>query len=146
MATLDSVVAGGQLGLDSAGMTFVAVEFDTFNTGSFDPDDSFATHVGIDTSTDGSLARAEVKRFNGQPIIPGEPGPGVDLRYVWIEYDGLTDLLDVYFAEQRQKPDQPVVSATVDLGKLFGGVSEVWAGWTAGTGGAYNGHEVLASS
>ncbi len=91
--------AGGALGLDSTGMSFLAVEFDTGATGSFDPDDTLPTHVGIDTSTDGNLARAAVQRFNGHAILSGQPGPGVNLRYVWVEYDGLTETLSVFFAE-----------------------------------------------
>ena len=125
---------GGQLGLDAAGMSFLAVEFDTFNTGSFDPDDTLPSHVGIDTSLHGSIARVQVPRFNGHPAVSGQPGPGVDLRYVWVEYNGQTETLDVYFADSDQQPEQPTVSAVVDLTQLFSGITQVWAGWTAGTG------------
>ena len=117
-------------------MTFLAVEFDTGNTGSFDPDDTMATHVGIDTSAQGSLARVKVPRFNGSVTTIGQPGPGIDLRYVWIEYDGPTDTLEVYFAATDQQPATPTVSAQVDLDQLFGGVTDLWTGWTAGTGSA----------
>ena len=56
----ENVLGGpaGELGLDSTGMTFVAIEFDSFDSGSFDPDTSLGSHVGIDTSRDGNVARA----------------------------------------------------------------------------------------
>ncbi len=135
---------GGALGLDNAGMTFVAVELDSYATGSFDPDATLASHVGINTSSGGSIARAAVPRFNGHPSTVGEPGPGAELRYLWVEYSGSTQRLDVYFSATSAKPVTATVSATLDLRQLFGGVTQLWTGFTAATGDAWNGHDVLA--
>ncbi|MDG2382434.1 MAG: lamin tail domain-containing protein [Pirellulaceae bacterium] len=135
--------SGGQLGLDGSGMTFVAIEFDTYNTGSFDPDDSLPSHIGINTSRDGNLARIPVTRFNGEPFIAGSPGPGVDTRYVWVDYDGPNQVMHVYFSDLDQRPDSPTLSANVDLSELFGGVTKLWTGFTAATGAAGNTHDVL---
>ena len=128
--------AGGALGLDGAGMTFVAIEFDTWVGGAFDPDATLPTHIGIDTSLDGNIARVGVPRFNGG-------APGENVRYAWVDYDGLTDQMDVYFSDTATKPAVPTLSANVDLAGLFAGVTELYAGWTAGTGGAINAHDVL---
>ncbi|MCA9148580.1 MAG: CotH kinase family protein, partial [Planctomycetales bacterium] len=133
---------GGQLGLDASGMRFVAVEFDTGATGSFDPDDSLGTHIGIDTSRDGNVARVAVPRFNGHAAFAGQPGPGVDLRYVWIEYRGATQTMDVYFADTNVKPAAPTLSTQVDVASIFGGSPDLTVGWTAATGTAYNAQDV----
>lgn len=135
---------GGALGLEGAGMTFLAVELDSISTGSFDPDANLPSHVGINTSASGNIARAAVPRFNGHPTEVGQPGPGAELRYLWVEYTGSTQRLDVYFSSASAKPAAPTVSATVDLAQLFGGVSELWTGFTAATGDAWNGHDLLA--
>ncbi len=132
----------GQLGLDSTGTSFVAVEFDTFESGSFDPNNDLPSHVGIDTSRDGNVARAAVPRFNGHVAIPAQPGPGVDLRYAWIDFNGSTNQMAVYFAETDVRPAEPTLTATVDLADLFGGVPELTVGFTAATGTAYNAQDV----
>ena len=137
---------GGQLGLDGSGMTFIAVEFDTFNSGSFDPDESLGTHVGINTSVDGNVARAAVPRFNGSPAELNVPGPGVDDRFVWVDYIGGLNLLNVYFSETESKPAEPTVTAEVDLEQLFGGVKELWTGFTGATGIGTNQHDVQSFS
>ena len=128
---------GGGLGLDNAGMAFVAVEFDSDRAGSFDLGDSLRYHVGIDTSTEGSVERVLVDRFNNGSV-------GQNIRYVWIDYNGRSDQLDVYFSAETTKPAEPTVSATVDLEELFGGVPTLWAGWTAATSTKMNSHDVLA--
>ncbi len=128
--------AGGGLGLDGIS-TFVAVEFDTWQSGSYDPDAALPTHIGINTSLGGNVARIAVPRFNGG-------AQGVNPRYVWIDYDGVTDTMDVFWSTTATKPGTPTLSATVDLAAVFGGVNGLYAGFTAGTGGALNAHDVLS--
>ncbi|MBN1853522.1 MAG: lamin tail domain-containing protein [Pirellulales bacterium] len=128
--------SGGALGLDGTGMAFVAVEFDSWYVGSFDPNDSLPSHVGIDTSIAGNLQRVGVAPFNG-----GESG--ANIRYVWIDYNGVTDLMEVFFSSTTDKPAVPILSTEVDLAELYGGITELYAGWTAGTGTAFNCHDVL---
>jgi hypothetical protein len=127
---------GGGLGLDGAFTQYVAIEFDTWNTGSFDPADGSApaSHVGINSSTAGGhIARAAVPYFNNGGV-----------RNVWIDYDGQTDTMDVYFTTSATKPATPTLSAQVDLAAVFGGLPQLYAGFTAGTGGAFNTHEVVS--
>ena len=119
-------LGGSSLGLESTGMTFVAVEFDTQAGGLYDDGADFANHVGIDTSVDGNIARTEIDRWAGSAAFGG-------VHDVWIEYNGLTDQMDVYFSETTDKPETPTVSATVDLQTLFEASPDLWAGWTAAT-------------
>ena len=128
--------SGGALGLDQAGMQFVAVEFDSWSEGSFDDEEDLPSHIGIDTSVDGSVAREAVPRFNGSS--------GTNPRFVWIEYDGRSDVIDVYFSSSVTKPASPTLSTSLDLEAIFGGIPSLWAGWTAATGEeAWNSHKVL---
>ncbi|MFC1759764.1 hypothetical protein ACFL2H_13520, partial [Planctomycetota bacterium] len=78
---------GGKLGLDDAGMTFVAVELDSQMNGAFDAADNLLpSHLGINTSAVGSIAKTAVPRFNGHPIFGGDPGPGVEPEFLWVDY------------------------------------------------------------
>ena len=126
----------GELGLDNAGMTFVAVEFDTFTGGSFDAADAPPTHIGIDTSAAGNVASVGVPRFNGG-------SQGDNPRHVWIDYDGFTGTMDIYFSETDAKPADPTLSSSVDLESLFGGAPTLWAGFTGATSFNWNAHEVM---
>ncbi len=126
----------GELGLDNAGMGFVAVELDTYAGGSFDADTSLPTHIGIDTSEAGSVARVGVPRFNGG-------AQGANPRHVWVDYNGVTDTMDVYFSDTDTKPGAPTLSSTVDLESLFGGTPTLWAGFTGATSFNWNAHDVL---
>ena len=113
--------AGGAIGLDGGGITdFVGVEFDTWETGSFDPAGGLGTHIGVDVGGLGSVARVAVPRFNGG-------AQGVNIRHVWIEYDGATDLMSVYFTDQATKPAVPTLTATVDMEAIFGNAPFLYA-------------------
>ena len=105
-------LGGGSLGLESTGMTYVAVELDTQDGGLFDEGADFTNHVGINTNVDGNVKRTELDRWAGSSA-------GAGVHQVWIEYNGLSDQMDVYFSETADKPESPTVSATVDLEALF---------------------------
>jgi hypothetical protein len=129
--------AGGAMGIDGGVNNFVAVEFDTWATGSFDPAaGNPPSHIGIDVGGLGSIAHIAVPRFNGGAL-------GANVRHVWIDYDGATDQMRVYFTDQATKPATPTLTATVDFETIFGDTPFLYAGWTAGTGGALNAHDVL---
>ncbi len=134
---------GGALGLDNAGATFLSIELDSNATGSWDPDDSLPSHLGITTSDGGSVARVAIDRFNGNGFFPGIPGPGENLLYLWVEYQGETQQLDVFFSDDGLRPAEPTLSATVNLQDIFGGVPELFAGFTSATSDAYNTHDVV---
>ncbi len=135
---------GSSLGLENTGSTFLAIELDSGADGAFDPDDTLPSHLGINTSADGSLARTALGRFNGNGFFPGDPGPGSNFLHVWLDYVGSSNQLDVYYASNDQKPAAPRLSTTVDLNELFAGTPELYAGWTASTTAAFNGHDVTA--
>ncbi|MDC0935202.1 Ig-like domain-containing protein [Pirellulales bacterium] len=137
---LGSDQAGGDLGLPISGsVPFVAVEFDNVVNGSAQGDqNATGPHVGIDTNSQWGVAIGEVARYNRDSI-------GQDPRYVWIDYDGEVDILEVYFSATNEKPAQATVHANVDLDAIFGADhTSLTVGWTAATGSFSNVHEVVA--
>lgn len=135
---------GGGLGLEGSGAVFLAIELDSVAGGAFDPDTTLPSHLGVTTSEVGNVARVAVPRFNGNAFFPGQPGPGVNLIYLWVGYKGETKQLDVYMSTTPTKPATPTLTTTVDLSELFGELTELYTGWTATTSTAYNAHEVLS--
>lgn len=108
----------------------VAVEFDTHNNSSFDPGDNY---VGVILNGDVRNHQASAKSsllFNsGDPL------------FVWIDYDGSTDLLEVYLSGTDLKPALPLLSTTLDLFSVVG--PEAFFGFSAGTGGGFNVHDII---
>lgn len=136
-------LGGSSLGLENTGMTFVAIELDSNSEGAFDPDSSMPSHVGINTNTAGSIGRARIDRFNGNAFFPGNPGPGSNFQYLWVDYSGETQQLDVYYSTSDAKPETPTVSATINLAEHFGNEPALFAGFTATTSNIFNGHDVV---
>ena len=52
--------------------------------------------------------------------------------------------MNVYLATTEAKPETPTLTVTVNLAELFSESPALWAGWTASTGTAFNGHDVVA--
>ena len=102
---------GPSLGLENTGSTFLAIELDSMAEGAFDPDSLLPSHIGVNTSADGSIARQAVPRFNGNAIFPGTPGPGsTGIRHLWVDYTGETQTLDVYFSTSNEKTSRPDIN------------------------------------
>jgi hypothetical protein len=60
---------------------------------------------------------------------------------LWVEYDGASERLVVYLSQTPGvKPASPVLSVTVDLPALLGPAAYV--GFSAGTGGRANNHDI----
>ena len=115
----------------------IAVEFDTYQNG-FDLDDN---HIGILQGGDVTNHLARTGNLSGS---------GFDLNdgtfKVWIDYNVTgTDLLEVYLSDaptnDPTKPATPILTHTVALDTIVG--NEAWFGFTAGTGGLFNNHDIL---
>jgi hypothetical protein len=130
---------GGGLGLDTISANFVAIEFDTWNSGAFDPNTTLPTHIGIDSSNNAAIAPGSVNRI----AVPRFNDGGI--HRVWVEYDGLTKTMNVYYSDTSLvKPASPTLTATIDVGAILGQTNdEVFLGFSAGTGGATNRHDIL---
>lgn len=128
---------GVDLALANLGAPFVAIELDSFATGAFDPDDSLPSHIGINTSLDGNVARVGIPKFNTGSV-------NTNPEYLWVDYDGFTGELEVFLASENVKPAEPTLTTTVDFDAVFSGVPSLWAGWTASTTLAWNAHDIFS--
>lgn len=129
---------GGGIGYGGDGSTpgilnSVAVEFDTWNNGL--PDDNNGNHVGVDT--DGSIDSIG----SVTPVSPAFNDGSV--WYAWIDYNGLTDLLEIRVSQINVRPVTATTSVTLDLPAELGSPN-AFVGFTSGTGGAGGNHDILS--
>ncbi len=129
--TVSSSAGGLGGGIGYAGiLNSVAVEFDTyFNGGAGEPD---GNHVGIDLG--GSVVSATsvgvTPRFNDGNVWNA-----------WVDYNGVTDVLEVRVAQAAVRPLLPTLSHTVDLVTQLG-ASDAFVGFTSGTGSFFGDHDI----
>ncbi|KAK2657714.1 hypothetical protein Ddye_010766 [Dipteronia dyeriana] len=110
---------------------FLAIELDTFKQ-DFDPD---ANHIGLDINSVHSNKTVSLSDV-GIEIAPA----GTKFNAVWVHYDGVNQLLDVYIAEQDDgaegltvsRPQKPVLSSKVDLRSII--KQQSYFGFAASTG------------
>jgi hypothetical protein len=126
---------GGPNGIQNS----LAVEFDTWDNENLmsngnQVDSGNGNHVGINTNADMfSIAQAnEATLFN----IGG-------IWSAWIDYNGVTDLLEVRWSNNGQRSQQAGLSATVDLVNALGS-NLAFFGFTSGTGSGGGLHEILS--
>lgn len=111
----------------------VAVELDTSKQ-SFDPDDN---HIGIDVHSVRSV-KVESLTPHGIELAP----IGARFYNVWVQYDGIKKVLDVYIVEQALKngstppiPKTPILTYDLDLKEHVN--QESYFGFSASTGTNY---------
>jgi len=124
---------GGEIGYGSTTniTNSLAVEFDTWTNVEYS--DPNSNHIGVNTN--GSMV--SIATYNAPPDI----NSGSSL-YAWIDYNGATNLLDVYINTTSTKPGSPAISQVVDIYSLVG--NQVYVGFTSGTGAFYNVHDIEA--
>lgn len=122
--------AGGGLGYFGIANS-VAVEFDTFDNG----ETGGSNHVGIDLN--GSVSSV----VSTGPLTPdfdnGLPW------YAWVDYNGIAQDLEVRWSQTATRPSGSMLSYTVDLPSVLGSTN-VYAGFTAGTGSGFGEHNILS--
>ncbi len=120
---------GGGFGYDGVPLS-IAVEFDTwFNGLATDPD---SNHLGVDVngSIDSVVAQPVAGQFNDGTIWS-----------VWIDYAG--GVLEVRVSNTGVRPVAPTMSHAIDIPATIGS-SIGTVGFSAGTGAAFNNHDVLS--
>ena len=124
--------AGGGIGYQGISPS-VGIEFDTWdNTGDGIADGFSANHVGIDIN--GSM--------NSVAIAPAPAQlDGGQIFHAWVDYNGVTDLLEVRVALNDTRPLAPFLAYGVDLVTLLG-QTDAFIGFTSGTGFAGGNHDI----
>ena len=111
----------------------LAIEFDTFANPQWDANNN---HVSI-------LQDGEIKVPLATSAAPVDLNGG-GLLNAWIDYNGQNDLLQVYLGDTLDKPDAALLSFNIDLTAVVG--ARAFLGFSAGTGGLSNSHDVYAWS
>jgi hypothetical protein len=121
---------GGYLGYKDIRPS-LAVEFDTFLNDTWDP--KVEQHVAIlgDGSVQNHLAWAEARGLNDG-----------NKWFVWIEYDGVTKIMEVRFSSTGDRPKDPQIRYHLDLLDILKG-DVAYLGFTAGTGGYMQSHNII---
>lgn len=120
----------------------VAIEFDTFPNG-FDGSDGNHVALILDGNVQDHKTRASLP-CPSQCLNSGED------VYVWIKYNGMNNLLQVFLSQQPIMPTTPLMATVIDLFTHLAMSSSssqpVFFGFTAGTGARFNIHEVRSWS
>jgi hypothetical protein len=124
--------AGGGIGYQGIGNS-VAVEIDTYNNGSVD--NNSGNHLGINLggNIDSDTQINEPTRFNNGSIWS-----------VWVDYNGINDLLSVRYSMGGPRPTTSQLDYTVDLSSELSS-GNAFFGFTSGTGGGVGKHDILSA-
>ena len=99
----------------------IAIEFDTYDSGSFDPSKNHVSLIrGGKVSSPLATVESDLDFNDGTPIN------------AWVDYDGNNDLIEVFLANTSVKPDSPILSETIDLAAETG--DRAFAGFSAASG------------
>jgi hypothetical protein len=146
---LTFVVSAATAGLGSAGgglgylgvPNSVAVEFDTYDNGEV----GGSNHVGVDQN--GVLANNGVNPYgvtncsSTTGFVFGCMSNG-DIWSVTIDYDGTTNLLDVYVQDGAAAVQHVVNGLSINISSLLG-TNTAFVGFTSATGAGFANHDIL---
>lgn len=122
-------LSGGDLGY--AGLAnSIAIEFDTYDNGAGDISNN---HLSI-------LRNGVVNAALDSVNAPFDLNSGNTLT-AWVDYNGTTNLLQVYLSNTDVQPVDAVLSTNVDLAGTLG--NQAFIGFSAGTGGLMNDQDIL---
>jgi hypothetical protein len=123
--------SGGGLGYQGISGKSIAIEYDTYDNGEVGGNN----HIALDIN--GVL--------HGSTNVISSPVNLADgaNKYNWIEYNGTTNILEVRISNTNTRPTNATLSISINLATNFIGVSDVYFGFTAATGGAYEEHDVM---
>ncbi len=127
----------GYLGVPNS----MAVEFDTFNNGEV----GGSNHVGVDTN--GVLNNNGVSPYGVSTCnsITGYVFGCMSNGDVWtatIDYDGTTNLLDVFVRDGAGAVQHVVNGMSINISSLLG-TNSAFVGFTSATGSGYANHDIL---
>ncbi|MHB1084435.1 MAG: L-type lectin family protein [Thiobacillus sp.] len=133
MQTVGNNVGGSGGGIGYLGINnSVGIEFDTWNNGF--GDDYSSNHIGLDVN--GSVDSRVLTEVTEADMNGG------DIWNAWIDYNGVTNLLEARLNRSGVRPTNAILALTRDLA-LDLGTTNAQVGFTSGTGAAFANHDVL---
>lgn len=125
---------GGGLGYQNIPGKSIGIEYDIYDNGEVGGNN----HIALDIN--GVLHTGSTNVI----ASPVNLADGTN-KYNWIEYNGVTNVLQVRISNTNVRPTNPTLSVTINLATNFIGVSDVYFGFTAATGGATAEHAVYTA-
>lgn len=136
LQTNSNTAGGGGGGIGYAGVpNSVAIEFDNWHNG--ENGDISDNHVGFDF---GGSAHSAIQTHVSEAYFDWG-----GIWNAWVDYNGVTDLLELRLTQGSTRPVAAILSMTRDLVADLGSTN-VYAGFTSGTGWAGANHDVLSWS
>lgn len=130
--TVSNTAGGAGGGIGYSGLKpSVGVEFDTWNNGGWD--DNNGNHIGVDIN-------GEIDSVS-QVAYPTTMNNG-QVWNAWVDYNGVAHSLEVRLSDSAMRPTGADLAYNVDLAAVIG--TDVFVGFTSGTGSAYGNHDVLS--
>lgn len=127
---------GQSLGINGISGTSLAIEFDTYMNGG-DPDNN---HIALDLNGNVSHSTGVVASISKSTLDLAD----ANLKYVWIDYNGATNLFEVRISTSNSRPSTATLSTTnYNLSTMFSN-HNVYVGFTGATGGAYERHSITS--
>ena len=127
---------GQNLGYSGISGTSLAVEFDTYQNGG-DPDNN---HIALDLNGNVTHSTGVVASINKSTLDLAD----ANLKYVWIDYNGSTNLFEVRISGSNSRPSTATLSTTsYNLGTMFSN-HNVYVGFSGATGGAEERHSITS--
>lgn len=137
--TTSTGIAGGGIGYQGINRS-IGVEFDTWNNGGIDKNNG--NHVTINVNGDVNASAYPATRFAALSTPANRLNGGM-IWHAWVDYDGNAHRLEVRLSQSATRPAAPLVYLDIDLVNVFQSPN-VFVGFTSGTGGAGNFHDILA--
>jgi hypothetical protein len=110
----------------------VGIEFDTWYNGGIDIN---SNHVGVDLN-------GNVNSVVSANIAEADLNDG-DVWNAWVDYNSVTDQLEVRLTRSAARPAAALLAYTVDLASILGS-TDAFVGFTSGTGAAFANHDILS--
>jgi hypothetical protein len=133
--TVSNTAGGGGGGIGYDGLNnSIGVEFDNWDNGT--PLDINGNHVGIDVN--GNVTSVASASLNALGQLDGG-----GIWNAWVDYNGVTDTLEVRVNTATTRPTAATLSYGVDLLSILGS-STAFVGFTSGTGFAGADHDIRA--
>lgn len=134
--TQSDTAGGSGGGIGYQGITpSLAIEYDTWNNGSWD--DSDGNHVGVDLN--GNVNSVIQYNVSTSRLNDGS------IWYSWIDYNGSTNFLEIRLSQNTARPEDAIIEYTTDLTTIFS-TYDAFIGFTSGTGAAGGYHDILSLS
>ena len=126
--------SGGGLGYQGMPGKSIAVEYDTYDNGEVGGNNHIALDInGVLHSGSTNVVASPVNLADGA------------MKYNWIEYNGVTHILEVRISNTTTRPTAATLSVSINLATNFVGISDFYFGYTAATGGATEEHDVYSA-